>query len=173
MDTSRYTHLEEALSNSSKKERLTELFKAGCQKLFHLFQAGKIPDSEMQLIIGMIEDFTEPDRYRRFIIGDLVELSPSSRKVVVLPKRTRIQLRIKEYQLLRVLVLHEGRMIPKEVLFQLVWGFPPDNETIRPLFSTMCSLRKITAEATGTNIVSKAEFGMYGLDHPVEVIDVS
>lgn len=171
MDTSRYTHLEEALSNSSKKERMTERFKAGCLKLIKMFQDGNISEADMQLMNCMLDDLVETDRYRKLIIGDKIELMPSTRQVVSLPDRKPIRLRDKEYQLLLVLTVNVGRPVLKNKLFEMVWGYTPDQDSIRPLFTTLHSLRKITSSAAGKCVISNAVRGMYGLELPVQIID--
>ena len=170
MDTMRYGNLGDKKSDVPKNGQIAKKFADGCRKLMQMFQGEMIPESDMRLINYMLDNLVEPSRNRIFIIGEMIEVRPVSKTVVALPSQTRVPLRHKEYQILEAFVFHEGRIIPKEDLYQMVWGVSPTRATIKSLYTTLNGLRQKLLNAVGVSVVSRSNNGCYCLELPVEVI---
>ncbi|MEZ4210572.1 MAG: helix-turn-helix domain-containing protein [Patescibacteria group bacterium] len=170
MDTMQYGNLDDKASDKLKDDQIARKLATGCRKLIQMFQDGMIPESDMRSINYMVDNLVQPDRNLVFNIGEVVEVHPGTNTAVAIPSRVRIPLRRKEYQVLQVLVFHEGRMISKEQLYQLVWDGVPTRSSIRLLYTTLNGLKKKLAHAAGKSVVSRSKSGYYCLELPVEVV---
>lgn len=71
------------------------------------------------LLRRVVKDRAPEDRLQ---VGSLV-LDPATREAVV--EGRRVRLTPKEFELLRYLALHAGRIVSVDELLQSVWGYPP------------------------------------------------